>query len=84
MKLISDEVNQEEEANRFDALTKIDVLAYGVGHFVNDLVAACWFNYLFFFLKKVVETEAATTALLVGQIADGIATPIVGLLSDKF
>jgi len=84
MKLISDEVNQEEEANRFDALTKIDVLAYGVGHFVNDLVAACWFNYLFFFLKKVVETEAATTALLVGQISDGIATPIVGLLSDKF
>ena len=84
MKLILDDTTQEEETNRFDALSKIDVLAYGVGHFVNDLVAACWFNYLFFFLKKVVETEAATAALLVGQIADGIATPIVGLLSDRF
>ena len=29
-------------------------------------------------------TEAAPSALLAGQIADGIATPIVGMLSDKF
>lgn len=84
MKLIRDDTTQEEESNRFDALTNIDIWAYGVGHFVNDLVAACWFNYLFFFLKKVVETEAATAALLVGQICDGLATPVVGLLSDKF
>lgn len=53
-------------------------------YFVNDLAAACWFNYLFFFLKKVVETEAAAAAILAGQICDGIATPIVGVLSDKF
>ena len=57
--------------------------AYGVGHFINDLVAACWFNYLFFFLKKVVKTDAASTALLSGQICDGLATPIVGILSDR-
>jgi Na+/melibiose symporter-like transporter len=38
---------------------------------------------LFFFLKKVVKTPAAPSALLAGQIADGIATPIVGYLSDK-
>lgn len=60
------------------------IWAYGIGHFVNDLVAACWFNYLFFFLKKVVNTEAAASALLAGQICDGIATPIVGVLSDRF
>jgi hypothetical protein len=54
-----------------------------VGHFINDLVAACWFNYLLFFLKRVVKTEAAPAALLAGQIADGLATPIVGLLSDR-
>jgi Na+/melibiose symporter-like transporter len=59
------------------------IIGYGVGHFVNDLVAACWFNYLFFFLKKVVKTQAAPSALLAGQIADGIATPIVGYLSDR-
>ena len=71
------------KSNRFDDLDPIKVWAYGVGHFINDLVAACWFNYLFFFLKRVVKTDAASTALLSGQICDGIATPIVGILSDK-
>lgn len=54
-----------------------------MGHFLNDLTAACWFNYLLFFLKTVVKTSAASTALLAGQICDGIATPIVGFLSDS-
>lgn len=70
--------------NRFDDLDNIKIWAYGVGHFINDLVAACWFNYLFFFLKRVVKTPAASSALLSGQICDGVATPIVGYLSDKF
>lgn len=64
-------------------MSKLHIWAYGVGHFVNDLAAACWFNYLFYFLKKIVQTDAATSALLAGQICDGIATPIVGILSDK-
>lgn len=72
-----------EKTRRFDDLDPIKVWAYGVGHFINDLVAACWFNYLFFFLKKVVKTDAASTALLAGQLCDGIATPVVGILSDR-
>lgn len=60
------------------------VLGYGLGHFVNDLTAACWFNYAFFFLKRVVKTEAASSALLAGQIADGLATIFIGYASDKF
>ena len=32
----------------------------------------------------MVETEAAAAAILAGQICDGIATPIVGMLSDRF
>lgn len=31
----------------------------------------------------MVKTDAASTALLAGQICDGIATPIIGMLSDK-
>jgi Na+/melibiose symporter-like transporter len=31
-----------------------------------------------------VKTEAASSALLAGQICDGIATPIVGMLSDRY
>lgn len=72
-----------DKENRFDGLDQMKILGYGVGHFINDLVAACWFNYLFFFLKRVVKTPAAPSALLAGQIADGIATPIVGYFSDR-
>lgn len=71
------------KSKRFDALTNIQILGYGVGHFINDLVAACWFNYLFFFLKHIVDTPAASAAILAGQITDGVATPIVGVLSDR-
>ena len=60
--------------------------AYAVGHFNNDLCASMWFVYLLWYLKDVVELDAtlAGYCLLSGQIADGITTPIVGLLSDKF
>ena len=70
--------------NRFDGLTTLMIFGYGVGHFINDLVAACWFNFLFFFLKRVVQTPAASVAILSGQIFDGLATPVVGYLSDKY
>jgi Na+/melibiose symporter-like transporter len=68
---------------RYDSLTKTDILAYGVGHFINDLTSTCWFNYLLFFLKLVVRTDAAAAAILAGQITDGIATPLVGHFSDR-
>lgn len=73
-----------DKENRFDGLDNMKILGYGVGHFINDLVAACWFNFLFFYLKRIVQTQAAASALLAGQIADGIATPIVGYLSDRY
>lgn len=31
----------------------ITVGSYGVGHFLNDMTAACWFNYLLVFLTEV-------------------------------
>lgn len=64
-------------------MSNIQFWAYGVGHFLNDLTAACWFNYLLFFLKTVVKTSAAPIALLSGQVCDGLVTPVVGYLSDK-
>ena len=54
--LESMEFEMIEEECKFDGLSKTHIWAYGVGHFVNDLVAACWFNYLLFFLNKVVKT----------------------------
>lgn len=77
-----EETNGDRE-HRFDDLSGMQVWAYGMGHYLNDLVAACWFNYLFFYLKSVVQTPAASVAMLSGQVMDGLATPIVGFLSDR-
>lgn len=56
---------------------------YALGHFYNDLCAACWFNYLVFDLKEIQGIAWAPQALLSGQVADALATPLVGSFSDK-
>ncbi len=68
-----------------DDLTKINIYAYGVGHVLNDITASCWFYFLLYFLTEIlkISNEKAGLVMLSGQIADGIATPLVGLLSDK-
>ena len=68
----------------FDGLARSHVLAYGMGHTLNDLTATCWFNYLLYFLKKILFVDSATDAILIGQVVDGLATPLIGYLSDKF
>lgn len=92
-----------EKNFKFDALTNMNIIGYGVGHFINDLAAAGWFNYLTIYLKSInpIDPENAgfyagyktiislcliyfiRIVLLSGQIADGIATPLIGYLSDK-
>lgn len=69
-----------------DALGKREVAAYAVGHFSNDLCAAAWFTYVLYYIQNVVGLDPviAGFAMLSGQIADGITTPLVGLGSDKF
>ena len=59
--------------------------SYSVGHVLNDLVASCWFSYLLVFLRTVLlfPSTQAGLLLLIGQISDGLATPVVGFLSDK-
>lgn len=60
-------------------------LSFGVGHVFNDLCASMWFTYLLIFYEKVLlfDSTVAGLVLLVGQIADGVSTPIVGIFSDK-
>ncbi|XP_076819781.1 major facilitator superfamily domain-containing protein 12-like isoform X1 [Clavelina lepadiformis] len=59
--------------------------AYSVGHVLNDLCASMWFSYLLVFFHKILQFSNSMSGyiLLVGQIADGIATPFVGYESDK-
>jgi Na+/melibiose symporter-like transporter len=67
-----------------DKLQRIHFWAYGMGHFINDLVVACWFNFLLYFLKRVAETPVASYVLFIGQVTDGLTTPLVGFFSDKY
>lgn len=59
VKLLNDKTGEnianEENENKmkFDGLTKLNIVGYGVGHFINDLAAAGWFNYLTIYLKSI-------------------------------
>ncbi|XP_056108363.1 major facilitator superfamily domain-containing protein 12 [Rhinichthys klamathensis goyatoka] len=60
-------------------------LTYAVGHFFNDLCASMWFTYLLVYYHSVLgfnDTNAGVL-LLLGQIVDGICTPLVGYESDR-
>ena len=60
-------------------------LAYGVGHVLNDICASMWFTYLLVFFNLVLTFNSFMSGLIlfVGQVADGLATPFIGLQSDK-
>ncbi|KAI8438588.1 hypothetical protein MSG28_011036 [Choristoneura fumiferana] len=55
-------------------------ILYGLGHIHNDLCAAMWFSYMMLFFQAVLEMRSAVA----GQIVDAIATPIVGIMADKY
>ncbi|KAK2551875.1 Major facilitator superfamily domain-containing protein 12 [Acropora cervicornis] len=60
-------------------------ICYGVGHVLNDLSASMWFTYILVYLHKVVKFSNinAGALLLVGQVADAMCTPLVGIFSDR-
>ena len=60
-------------------------LAYGVGHVLNDICASMWFTYLLVFFHYVLQFDSLLSGvvLCVGQVADALSTPFVGLQSDK-
>ncbi|XP_046399151.1 major facilitator superfamily domain-containing protein 12-like [Ischnura elegans] len=59
--------------------------AYGVGHILNDICASMWFSYTLLFFHAVLgmDGKVAGALLLLGQIVDALATPVVGILADK-
>ncbi|XP_071970086.1 major facilitator superfamily domain-containing protein 12 isoform X2 [Engystomops pustulosus] len=60
-------------------------LSYATGHYLNDLCASMWFTYFLVYFHSVLGFDSfyAGLLLLVGQIADGICTPLVGYESDR-
>ncbi|KAK9497934.1 hypothetical protein O3M35_003832 [Rhynocoris fuscipes] len=75
-------MDNKEAKMRLSWMTK---LGYGVGHVLNDLCAAMWFTYVLIFYTLVLGFGAvnAGVVMLVGQIADAAATPVIGILSDR-
>ena len=73
------------ERTRTKHLPKLTRLCYGVGHVLNDLCASMWFSYLLVFFHKIVRFDNFRSGilLLIGQIADAVATPLVGIESDR-
>ncbi|XP_042220071.1 major facilitator superfamily domain-containing protein 12-like [Homarus americanus] len=67
------------------ALTRQVKLAYGVGHVFNDLCASMWFTYLLVYLQYVLQLDRGLSGflLLMGQVADAVSTPLIGLQSDR-
>ena len=68
-----------------DDMSPLSVFYYACGHMLNDLCAACWFTYLLVMLRDAHHLMSWRSAviLLCGQVADAIATPLCGLLSDR-
>lgn len=66
-------------------LPLIQRISFSVGHVLNDLCSAVWFTYLLVYMQNVrnFSPKYAGFALLIGQVVDGVATPFVGLESDR-
>lgn len=58
--------------------------SYSIGHVLNDVFASLWFSYLLVYFQVVLNAGPvrAGVLMLIGQIADGLATPFVGYHSD--
>lgn len=72
-------------ANPEKKLSNRVLISYGFGHMSNDLTSSMWFSYLLVFFHYVLNFSSSSSGilLLIGQLADGLATPVVGILSDK-
>ncbi|KAK3913528.1 Major facilitator superfamily domain-containing protein 12 [Frankliniella fusca] len=66
-------------------LSLIQRICYSVGHVQNDVCASMWFTYLLIYFTKVLgwPSSVAGTIMLVGQVADALSTPFVGIKADS-
>lgn len=72
--------------NSRSTLKLMEKLGYGLGHVYNDLCAGVWFSYTLLFMQGALGMPATQAGALVmlGQVGDAVATPIVGFLTDKY
>ncbi|XP_078141609.1 major facilitator superfamily domain-containing protein 12 isoform X2 [Centroberyx gerrardi] len=75
----------EQSVSTGRSLTPFRRICYAAGHFLNDLCASLWFTYLLVYYHSVLgfQSTYAGVVLLIGQIADGVCTPLIGYESDR-
>ncbi|XP_054163893.1 major facilitator superfamily domain-containing protein 12-like [Oppia nitens] len=56
---------------------------FSFGHIYNDLCASIWFSYTLIFFQLQFNGTIASILILLGQVADAVATPFVGFQSDR-
>lgn len=67
-------------------LSLMNKIGYGLGHVYNDLCAGVWFSYTLLFMQNALLFPAAEAGalMMLGQVGDALATPVVGYLTDRF
>ena len=75
-----------EEYQDMSTLNIVSRIGYGLGHMHNDLCASVWFSYTLLFLQGVLKMAGplAGALVMVGQVGDALATPVIGILVDKY
>lgn len=84
--LLSDTTIQSTSDQMVSTIPAWSKFGFGLGHVFNDLCAGVWFSYLLLFMKGALRmpgTEAGSMMML-GQVGDALATPVVGMLVDKY
>ena len=71
----------EISTNHLDNQTKI---GYAAGHILNDIAVSLTTGYSLVFYQNVLEIDKEYVGMiyLIGQLADGFTSPIVGYISD--
>lgn len=77
---------ERAQLEKRSTLKLCEKIGYGLGHVYNDLCAGVWFSYTLLFMQGALGMPAAEAGAMVmlGQVGDAIATPIVGLLTDRY
>lgn len=81
-----DPVSNREMDDTKTTLKLFEKIGFSLGHVYNDLCAGVWFSYTLLFMQGVLQMPGPRAGALVmlGQVGDAIATPIVGVLTDRF
>lgn len=86
LKHISPDENTVLDDQMKSSLSFFQKIGFGLGHVYNDLCAGVWFSYTLLFMQGSLQmsSEEAGILLMLGQVGDALATPIVGILTDKY